>query len=132
MPTHLRMLLKLVLARLGFVPIDDIRQQLNYGFSVGKRLDEHREEVEAIASKTTLFTEWWHVSHAAIQDDYLMRLYYMVHGQWPSDDSTQKWQTTREHVRPRPSVLGPCSLPEYPYASPRQSSSRPASPSEGS
>jgi hypothetical protein len=27
----------------------------------------------------------WHAGHMATQDDYLMRLYFMVYGRWPED-----------------------------------------------
>jgi hypothetical protein len=37
--------------------------------------------VESIAASTTLFVDApWHIGHMAVQDDYLMRLYHMVHG----------------------------------------------------
>lgn len=74
--------------RLGFIPKAEVINKLQFARSVGKRLDEHREVVESIAASTTLFMDApWHISHMAVQDDYLMRLYHMVHGSWP-DDST--------------------------------------------
>lgn len=101
--------------KLGFVRKSHVIRNLQFARSVGKRLDEHREVVEAIEAKTFLFNKnegcWWHACHMATQDDYLMRLYYMVHGCWP-DDSTVH-QRNGEVVRPRPVVLGECSLPEY-------------------
>lgn len=99
-------------AKLGFVRKTDVISKLQFARSVGKRLDEHREVVEAIEASTQLFNDApWHASHMAIQDDYLMRLYKMVHGGWP-DDSTRH-QRNGEVVRARPVVLGECSLPEY-------------------
>ena len=99
---------------------DELAQQLNFAQSVGKRLDEHREVVEAIEFSTSFFRDHpWNAGHMATQDDYLMRLYFIVHGCWPEDlgDSRPygiKWlQGTGEMVRPRPAVLGPCRLPEY-------------------
>lgn len=94
-----------------------IREQLQYARSIGKRLDEHREVVEAIASKTNLFElSPWHANHMATQDDFLMRLYYMVYDSWPEDAPALnggKWrQATGERVRPRPAILRPCALPE--------------------
>lgn len=99
-------------AKLGYVRSDSIRAELNYAHSIGKRLDEHREKVQDIEHKTELFESGiWHVTHMAIQDDFLMRLYRMVHGCWPSDEHGP--QPTGEFVRPRPKILGPCHLPEY-------------------
>lgn len=94
--------------KLGYIP----KEKLNFGFSVGKRLDEHREEVESIANSTDYFQQSdWKIGHFAIQDDYLIRLYHLVHGCWPDD--TTRTQSTGEHVRPRPKILGACGLPEY-------------------
>ena len=42
-------MLNTIAAKLGFVRLEDIRQQLNFGYSVAKRLDEHREVVERVA-----------------------------------------------------------------------------------
>ena len=101
-------------AKFGFIRKSDVIRNLQFARSVGKRLDEHREVVEAIQAKTALFNtegEFWHAAHMAMQDDYLMRLYYMVHGCWP--DNSVGHQRNNEYVRPRPAVLGECSLPEY-------------------
>lgn len=101
-----------IAAKLGFVRRSEVVDKLQFARSVGKRLDEHRELVEAIVSSTNLVADRpWHVGHMAMQDDYLMRLYHIVHGRWP-DDSTPN-QVTGEVVRSRPAVLGPCSLPEF-------------------
>lgn len=97
----------------------ELRQQLNFARTVGKRLDEHREVVEQLDQDTDFFQRFpWHAGHMATQDDYLMRLYHMVHGTWPEDkldgEQAGKWrQPTGEIVRPRPLVLGACRLPEY-------------------
>jgi hypothetical protein len=101
------------LARMfGFIRKSDVLEKLQFARSVGKRLDEHRELVEVIASKTNLFVESpWHIGHMAIQDDYLMRLYHMVYNAWP--DNSNERQPTGEVVRPRPSILGECGLPEF-------------------
>jgi hypothetical protein len=107
-------MLDAIAAKFGFIRKSDVIRNLQFARSVGKRLDEHREVVEVIEAKTTLFNKsegYWHASHMATQDDYLMRLYYMVHGCWP-DDSTRH-QRNDEVIRPRPVVLGECSLPEY-------------------
>ncbi|EAY4897023.1 hypothetical protein H9J87_003958 [Escherichia coli] len=86
----------------GYMPVE----KLNYARNIAKRLDEHRELVEAIASKTTLLSQCeWHIGHLATQDDFLMRLYYQVHSKWPEEDP---------FVRQRPPILGPSTLPEYP------------------
>lgn len=101
-------------AKFGFIRNSDVIRNLQFARSVGKRLDEHREVVEAIEAKTLLFDKsqgYWHVGHMAMQDDYLMRLYHVVHGCSP-DDSVRD-QRNGEVVRPRPVVLGECSLPEY-------------------
>lgn len=105
-------MIKTLANKLGFVPKAEIIGKLQFAISVGKRLDEHREVVESIVASTKLFVESpWHINHMSIQDDYLMRLYYIVHGCWP-DDSTSR-QTHREMVRARPLILGECSLPEF-------------------
>jgi hypothetical protein len=101
-------------AKFGFVRKADVIKKLQFARSIGKRLDEHREVVDAIEAKTRLFNKdegFWHASHMAMQDDYLMRLYHMVHGCWP-DDSIRH-QRNGEVVRARPLVLGECNLPEY-------------------
>lgn len=99
-------------ARFGFVRQADISNDLQFAWSVGKRLDEHREVVEAIAKKTKLFVDCpWHVVHMAKQDDYLMRLFQLMYGCWPDDDQVQ--EKTGECVRARPHILGKCGLPEY-------------------
>jgi hypothetical protein len=102
-------------AKFGLIRKSNVIRNLNFARSVGKRLDEHREVVEAIEANTILFNKdkgYWHAAHMAMQDDYLMRLYYMVHECWP-DDSVRH-QRNGEVVRPRPAVLGDCRLPEYP------------------
>jgi len=99
-------------SKLGFVPKSEVIAKLQFARSVGKRLDEHREVVNAIAASTSLFQDCpWHIDHMAVQDDYLMRLYRMVHGHWPSD--SDRCQVTGEVVRSRPAVLGKCGLPEF-------------------
>lgn len=99
----------------GFVRASTVEENLQFARSVGKRLDEHREVVERLADSTTFFQDnWWHVGHMATQDDYLMRLYYMVHGCWPVDSVDVCYrQKTGEYVRPRPAVLGSCGLLEF-------------------
>ncbi len=92
----------------------DIDRLLDFSRSVGKRLDEHRELVEAIQIKTELLSEDWYVDHLATQDDYFMRLYFMRHGEWPLNDlRNSNRQPTNEIVRPRPRILGDCKLPEF-------------------
>jgi hypothetical protein len=105
-------MIQTIAAKLGFVRKSDVIKKLQFARSVGKRLDEHREVVQTIEASTQLFKDApWHASHMAMQDDYLMRLYNMVHGCWP-DDSTLH-QKNGEVVRARPVVLGECRLPEY-------------------
>jgi hypothetical protein len=87
---------------------------LQFGNSVNKRLDEHRELVQSIEVSTSLFSDKpWHVAHMATQDDYLMRLFKMVHGSWPDEPNQNKRMMTGLPVRTRPSILGECGLPEY-------------------
>ena len=105
-------MLQKLLVKLGLFPKTRLDQQLDFARTVGKRLDEHRETVEAIQKKTTLFDEPWHIDHMATQDDYLMRLYFLRHSVWPKDKSKQQHKTG-EYVRPRPAILGECKLPEY-------------------
>jgi hypothetical protein len=111
-------MLDAIAAKLGFVRLKHLRNQLNYGYSVAKRLDEHRELVEAIERKTLLFCQGnWHVIHLATQDDYLMRLFYLVHDCWPEEAqqgySFRNGTRVCPAVRSRPSILGPCQLPEW-------------------
>lgn len=110
----IEMIIETLAAKFGFVRKSSLINQLQFARSVGKRLDEHREVVEAIQAKTQLFDEGvgiWHVGHMATQDDYLMRIYHMVHGEWPDD--SMRGQINGEFVRARPAILGQCSLPEY-------------------
>ena len=102
-----------LLGRFRFVPA----HQLHFARNVAKRLDEHRELVEAISEHTSLLDDReWHVGHLAAQDDYLMRLYYLVNREWPCGDERrmQELRARFGHVRPRPSILGVCALPELP------------------
>ncbi|MBN3777034.1 hypothetical protein G3O06_05545 [Burkholderia sp. Ac-20345] len=108
-----------ILRRLGLVRHKDLTAQLNFARSVGKRLDEHREVVETLSQSSFFDEHWWHAGHLATQDDYLMRLYFMVHGKWPVDDPASGHRGFRrngEYVRPRPPVLGQCRLPEFEVA----------------
>lgn len=101
-----------LMAKFGYVHKSKINEQLDWGFSVAKRLDEHRELVEAVHTHTQLYQERpWHIAHAETQDDYLMRLYHFVHGTWP--ENVRDLQITGAHIRPRPAVLAPCTIPEY-------------------
>lgn len=100
----------------GYVKKATIDEQLNFARSVAKRLDEHREVVEAIEKRTELLdTAFWHIGHLATQDDYLMRLFKLVHGHYP--DTSKEGQNNAafegKFVRPRPVILGECQLPEY-------------------
>ncbi|MDO9069090.1 MAG: hypothetical protein Q7W05_11615 [Deltaproteobacteria bacterium] len=63
-------------AYLGFIRKSAVHEQLQFARSVGKRLDEHREVVEAMEESGFFDGKWWHVGHMATQDDYLMRLYH--------------------------------------------------------
>lgn len=85
-------------AKLGFIRKADVIRNLQFARSVGKRLDEHREVVEAIEAKTPLFNKsegYWHAGHMATQDDYLMRLYTWSMGAGPmtrcDTRETVKW-----------------------------------------
>jgi hypothetical protein len=104
--------------RPGLIREEYLRNQLNFARSIGKRVDEHREVVERLDRDTDFFTNYpWHADHMATQDDFLMRLYHLVHASWPQDapvgDNPRGRQSTGEYVRPRPAVLGTCRLPEY-------------------
>ncbi|ORC60278.1 hypothetical protein BZK31_08190 [Pseudomonas floridensis] len=101
--------------RLGFIRVAVMRDQLQFARNISKRLDEHREVVEQIQTQTNLFTQCpWHISHMATQDDYLMRIYRMVHGAWPCHpDEVHRQRLYGESIRQRPRLLGDCGLPEY-------------------
>lgn len=117
--TILQQFLARPLSLLGFLPVSEVHEKLHFARSVGKRLDEHREVVERLAEESDFLARFpWHVGHLATQDDYLMRLYHLVHGTWPVDATCtsggEQWrQQSGEVVRPRPTVLGACRLPEY-------------------
>ena len=73
--------------------------ELDFARTVGKRLYEHRELIEDIERATGYFSSeagQWSRGHAPTQDDYLIKLYTLRHGQSPIND---------EYVRSRPSVL---------------------------
>lgn len=109
----MRAALEALLGRFGFVPAE----KLNFARNVAKRLDEHRELVEAIRDHTSLLDDRdWHVSHLATQDDYLMRLYYLVNREWPCGDEGRMRELRARfgHIRLRPSILGASTLPELP------------------
>lgn len=96
-----------LIRKMGYVKKSEIDNKLNFARDISKRLDEHREVVEAIEQKTVLFRQAeWHSWHMATQDDYLMRIFYLVNGEWP--ENSNRWR-----VRPRPEILGACRLPEY-------------------
>lgn len=109
------MMIDAIAQRLGFIRVAVVRDQLQFARNISKRLDEHREVVEQIQSQTNLFTECpWHVGHMATQDDYLMRIYRMVHGAWPDHpDEVKRQYWHGESIRQRPRLLGGCGLPEY-------------------
>ena len=99
-----------LLSKFGLVRSKLINEQLDYARNVAKRLDEHRELVESIAESTDLFkAKPWHIGHMATQDDYLMRLFFLRHSQWPLIDNLH---TQQGYVRSRPKILGKCNLPE--------------------
>lgn len=98
---------------LGYIKTATLNDQLQYARSVAKRLDEHREVVEAIENNTDFFEHHpWHANHLAIQDDYLMRLFKLVHGHFPDAPEQEAMAFEREYVRARPAILGQCQLPE--------------------
>lgn len=103
-----------VLGRFGLVRKSHLVKQLDFARSVAKRLDEHRETVEAIERKTRLLADFWHIRHLATQDDYLMRLYFLRYGCWPLENEPS---SPYGYVRRRPAVLGVCRLPEYKHTS---------------
>lgn len=109
------MMIDAIAQRLGFIRVAVVKDQLQFARNISKRLDEHREVVEQIQSQTNLFTECpWHISHMATQDDYLMRIYRMVHGAWPDhSDEVHRQRWYGEWIRQRPQLLGDCGLPEY-------------------
>lgn len=98
--------------RQQLVKVSDVKAQLQFARSIAKRLDEHRELVESLVDEGTfLASRDYHTGHLAVQDDFLMRLYYMVHGVWPYGEGWIQHQFGT--VRPRPEILGECRLPEY-------------------
>ena len=104
------MVLDSILERLGLIRKSRLFATLDFARSVAKRLDEHRETVEAISENTLFLEKFWHVTHLATQDDYLMRLYFLRYGCWPLESDVT---SPNGYVRPRPPILGSCRLPEY-------------------
>lgn len=104
-----------ILKKLGLIKKSDLDNNLNYARSVAKRLDEHRELVENLEESGFFKDYFWHIGHVTIQDDYLMRLYFMVHGRFPSEQEhpSQSEVLKYGYVRKRPAILGKCNLPEY-------------------
>ena len=109
--------------RCDYIHVDFLHEQLDFARSVGKRLDEHREYSHAIIESGVFSDKPWHLNHLAVQDDYLMRLFFLRHAVWPPciDDneegiSSSFYAQYGEHVRPRPKEFGRCRLPEYTVA----------------
>lgn len=98
----------------------DLFEKLNYNGSVAKRLNEHREVVNFLISDTCIedsFIKSGYVYHMSVQDDYLMRLFYLVYGVWPDKRLWPDINSCPSFVviiTPRPQILGECGLPEYP------------------
>ncbi|MDL0603663.1 hypothetical protein O3K13_06620 [Yersinia pestis] len=110
------------LFRFGFVQLTEVKAKLNFARNVAKRLDEHRELVELLEREGVLASKFWVVGWLATQDDYLMRLYFMVHGHFPiTKKSVTDYQTHNLYklaslegfVRDRPEILKECDLPEF-------------------
>lgn len=111
-----------ILKKIGLISKSELIDNLNYCRTINKRLDEHREVVEALERNAPdFFKEFeWHINHLAIQDDFLMRLFYMVHGFFPDNpEKVEEYRKSKNRygnpfsVRPRPKILGKCDLPEY-------------------
>ncbi len=98
------------LSKLGLVRIATVKEKLDFAHSIDKRLDEHRELVVTLEHDTTLLKEQpWIISHLGTQDDYLIRIFHMVHGFYPEQAEQQR---VIINVRSRPTLLGDCQLPE--------------------
>lgn len=111
-----------ILFRFGFVQMSEVKAKLNFARNVAKRLDEHRELVELLEEEGVLDSKFWVAGWLATQDDYLMRLYSMVHGHFPvTKNSVHDYESKNVYkiryqcgyVRDRPSILKECGLPEY-------------------
>ena len=64
--------------KLGYIKTSDMKLLKT---NIAKRLDEHRELVESIQENTDLFDQSFnHVRVMSLHDDYLMKLYYSLHG----------------------------------------------------
>lgn len=89
---------------------------IDFAFNVAKRLDEHRELVEDLLVNSFYLSKPekhdWRITHLATQDDYLMYLFYLRHGQWPLDQPSLK-MAGAGYYRDRPLVLGQCSHPLF-------------------
>ena len=79
--------------------------QLDFAFSVAKRLDEHRELIEEIEKHTGYFSSEngrWSKNHAITQDDYLIKLFTLRYNVEPSKEHFDRLGL---YVRERPHVL---------------------------
>lgn len=91
--------------------VSKIKEQLDFGHSITKRLDEHRGLVETLERDTNLLKEKpWIIGHLSIQDDYLIRIFHIVHGCYPWETATL--QLIKLNLRPRPAILKEINLPE--------------------
>lgn len=67
--------------------------QLDFAFSVAKRLDEHRELIEEIEKHTGYFSSKngrWSKNYAITQDDYLIKLFTLRYSVEPTEKHVDK------------------------------------------
>jgi len=104
-------MVNLLLNKFGLISRSQVKQELQFSRSIGKRLDEHRQFVENIEVHTDVFLiNHWHIKHMAEMDDYLATLYHLVYGIWPNKNQ-KTTGSTRQFVRQRPKILNAyCSL----------------------
>jgi len=106
------MMIDRILAKFGLIRKKRLDIDLDFCHSIAKRVDEHREIIEAIIEKTDLFENDWHINHFATLDDYLLRLHYLRHGFFP-DNIPSMMMYGPVVPRRRPEILGKCYVPEY-------------------
>lgn len=82
-----------------------LTDQLDFAYSVAKRLDEQRELIDEIEKHTGYFSSEngrWSKNHAITQDDYLIKLFTLRYNVEPSEEHFDKLGL---YVRERPRVL---------------------------
>lgn len=92
-----------LLKKVGLIKEAELKEKLAFAKGVSRRLDEHRKFVDSLTLDTNLFqTHPVYIQQMAEQDNYLMNLFYLLHGFWPEPHRPYK----KGYIRSRPKILG--------------------------